>query len=71
VEEFLYDLLADPYELNNLVAFGSHEEVKAVLRERLVRRMTAIGEPAPTIEPFPGPARRGGQRRVSADEARA
>jgi arylsulfatase A-like enzyme len=67
VEEFLYDLEADPYELTNLIGLESHQEVSAVLRERLVRRMTAAGEAAPTIEP--APARPSGQRRVTAAEA--
>jgi hypothetical protein len=66
----LYDLQSDPYELNNLIALDSHNEVKAVLRERLLRRMTVIGETAPTIELF-APAQPGGQRRVSSDETRA
>jgi len=30
VEEFLYDLLADPYELTNLVGMESHREVAQV-----------------------------------------
>ncbi|MES2463864.1 MAG: sulfatase-like hydrolase/transferase [Armatimonadota bacterium] len=70
VEEFLYDLQADPYELTNLVAQDSHTEVRAVLRERLIARMVAAGEEAPAIEPaaeqIPS-----GQRRVTPEEARA
>lgn len=69
-EEFLYDLQADPYELTNLIAFDSHAEVKAVLRDRLVRRMIEAGESAPQIEPF-APTVPGGQRRVTAEEAQA
>jgi arylsulfatase A-like enzyme len=53
VEDCLYDLEADPYELTNLIGFHSHQEVAATLRERLIRRMTAAGEAAPTIEPAP------------------
>jgi arylsulfatase A-like enzyme len=53
VEEFLYDLEADPYELANLAGLESHRKVAAVLRERLVRRMVEIGEAEPTIEPAP------------------
>ena len=71
VEEFLYDLQADPYELTNLVGLESHREVAAVLRERLIRRMVAAGEREPTIEPAPAATRRSGQRRVSPEEARA
>lgn len=70
VEEFLYDLQADPYELTNLIGFPSHQEAAAVLRERLIRRMVAAGEPAPAIEAAPATAPRG-QRRVTAAEARA
>lgn len=69
-EEFLYDLLSDPYELTNLVGFQSHAEVAAVLRERLVRRMVAAGEAAPTIEPA-APRPTPGQRRVQPAEAHA
>jgi arylsulfatase A-like enzyme len=51
VEEYLYDLQADPYELNNLVGRASHEEVAAVMRQRLLRRMVDAGEAEPVIEP--------------------
>jgi len=53
MEEFLYDLGADPYELTNLVGLESHAEVAAVMRERLIRRMVEAGESAPTIELAP------------------
>jgi arylsulfatase A-like enzyme len=53
VEEFLYDLEADPHELNNLIESESHREVAAELRERLIRRMVEAGEQAPTIETAP------------------
>lgn len=69
VEEYLYDLEADPYELQNLIGLQSHQEVAAVLRERLIRRMVEAGEPAPEIEP--APVKPSGQRRVSAAEARS
>jgi len=67
-EEYLYDLKADPYELTNLIGLESHAEVTGVMRDRLLRRMTAAGEEAPEIEP--APARPGGQRRVTPEEAR-
>jgi len=70
VEEFLYDLQADPYELTNLAGIESHRPVSDILRDRLLRRMVAAGEDAPTIESAPGRAG-AGQRRVSAAEARA
>jgi arylsulfatase A-like enzyme len=69
VEEHLYDLEADPYELANLAGLESHREVADVMRERLVRRMVQAGEEAPVVEP--APARKSGQRRVSPEEARA
>ena len=69
VEEYLYDLQADPYELTNLIGLESHREVAEVMRERLVRRMVEAGEAEPAIEP--APERPSGQRRVSREEARA
>jgi arylsulfatase A-like enzyme len=67
-EEFLYDLLADPYELNNLIGLESHQEVSQVMRERLARRMVEAGEAAPTIQPAPKRIR--DQLHVSSAEAR-
>jgi hypothetical protein len=37
----------DPYELTNLVGLDSHRAVADVMRDRLVRRMTEVGEQAP------------------------
>jgi len=74
VEEFLYDLQADPYELTNLVGLESHLEVSAVMRERLIRRMVEAGEAKPTIAQAPtrpSGQHRGDQRRVSSEEAQA
>ena len=68
VEEFLYDLLADPYELNNLVGLKSHRGVADILKERLLRRMAEIGEPAPQI--VAAPERGQGQFRITPEEAR-
>ena len=48
-ETWLYDLLADPEELHNLVDRESHGEVRAVMRERLLRRMAQAGEAQPEI----------------------
>lgn len=48
-EQFLYDLEADPYELNNLVGKKSHEEVARQLQERLKIRMQLAGEAVPVI----------------------
>jgi hypothetical protein len=62
----LYDLLADPYELNNLVGFQSHRRVADAMRQRLVRRMVAAGETPPRIDP--APAVNSGQKEVFPDE---
>ena len=70
VEECLYDLHADPYELTNLIGLESHREVAAALRARLMRRMVEAGELAPAIEPAPSSGS-GGQRRVSLEEITA
>ena len=59
-EDCLYDLLADPYELNNLVGRNSHRQVADVMKDRLARRMQQAGEPAPTIEN--APEKPGGQQ---------
>ena len=69
VEEYLYDLEADPYELCNLAGLDSHRDLSHVLADRLVRRMVEAGEAAPEI--VPAPARRSGQRRVAPEELRA
>ncbi|MNC20984.1 Arylsulfatase [compost metagenome] len=63
VEEFLYDLYADPYELTNLAGYESHREVADRLRETLIRRMVEAGESAPAIVPASPLA--SGQRRVN------
>jgi arylsulfatase A-like enzyme len=68
-EQYLYDLQADPYELNNLIGLESHREVAQVMKQRLVRRMEEVGEEAPHIQE--APLRRSGQRTVSTEEARA
>lgn len=68
VEQYLYDLDADPYELCNLIGMTSHQEVARIMRQRLVRRMLAAGEDAPQIQP--AEIRESRQRRVSAIEAR-
>lgn len=69
VEKSLYDLLSDPYELNNLIGIDSHRETCDVLQERLVRRMIEAGEARPRIESAPPVP--GGQRRVTPEEARS
>jgi arylsulfatase A-like enzyme len=61
-EAHLYDLLADPYELSNLIECESHREVARVMRERLLRRMNEAGETAPQI--IEAECHQCGQRRV-------
>ena len=70
VEDSLYDLLADPYELNNVVGGSAYQAVSAVLREKLIRRMVQAGEAAPRIEPA-AVKTSFGQVHVSSEEAQA
>ncbi|MCP4642161.1 MAG: sulfatase-like hydrolase/transferase [bacterium] len=50
-EDFLYDLNADPHEKTNLVRAPAHEGTRAVLRDRLIRRMKEANEKTPRILP--------------------
>ncbi|WP_158735784.1 sulfatase-like hydrolase/transferase [Alteribacillus sp. YIM 98480] len=71
VEEFLYDLEADPYELENLIGYESHLEVSNELRECLKQRIVEAGEPEPVIQTAPiRSAGENGQRRVSIEDYR-
>lgn len=67
IEQYLYDLKADPYELRNLIGLNSHSGVQNIMRERLIRRMVEAGESEPTIES--AELHGSGQRRVSEEEA--
>jgi arylsulfatase A-like enzyme len=49
-EFHLYDLDSDPHELDDLVTSPAHADVRATLRQRLLNRIGAAGEPLPTIE---------------------
>jgi len=51
VEQFLYDLEADPHERANLVADAALAGVRAELAERLKSAMVEAGEKAPVIDP--------------------
>ncbi len=66
VESELYDLHADPYELENLIEYEVYEPLKIRLRERLAARMRQAGEAEPTIEAKPG--KPSGQRHLLPDE---
>lgn len=65
-DDCLYDLLADPYELTNLIGYESHRAVVEHLRSRLVARMVEAGETAPRIED--ALSRESGQRFVADEE---
>src|SRR5690625_899654 len=62
IEEFLYDLEVDPYELTNLVGLKSHQEVANKLKERLLRKIEEVEKESPTIES--APLKSSGQRKV-------
>ena len=49
-EQYLYDLLADRYELNNLAGSTAHAEVARRLRRRLLRHLRAVEGAEPAIE---------------------
>lgn len=49
-ESELYDLEADPWELENLVKSEDHAGIRGKLAERLIARMVEAGEDAPVIE---------------------
>jgi len=51
LEDFLYDLQADPFELNNRVTDSALAGVRADLAAILLRRMKEIGEPPCVIRP--------------------
>ncbi len=59
VETELYDLDADPYELDNLAGLPSHREVADRLREALLRWTVRAGEGEPVIEDAPAQRRPG------------
>jgi len=49
IEDFLYDLKADPWELNNIIGFRSHQQVVKVMRNKLIKQMLEIGHLEPNI----------------------
>lgn len=60
-EAYLYDLQADPHQLDNLITYETFVDIRSTLRERLLQRIEAAGEPRPTIVEVP--TIRAGQRR--------
>ncbi len=51
IEDFLYDLEADPHERQNLVTSAAHAEIRKGLAVRLKERMIQIGEVESIIIP--------------------
>lgn len=70
VEEFLYDLKSDPYELANLAGMSSHRKVADRLKERLLKRIREVEGYEPTIENAPENPEIG-QRRIFEAEVEA
>ncbi|MEM8783132.1 MAG: sulfatase-like hydrolase/transferase [Planctomycetota bacterium] len=67
-EAELYDLRHDPYELTNLIAHASHDQVREVMRGRLRRWLSRLNEPDARIDE-PETKVAAGQRWVSDAEA--
>ncbi len=53
IEDELYDLKADPWELNNLMGYQSHKKVCEIMRERLYKRFSQVGESEVTVTEAP------------------
>ncbi|MFF0340219.1 sulfatase-like hydrolase/transferase [Kribbella sp. NPDC004875] len=58
-ERALYDLDADPYELDNVIDSAGHQEVAAELRERLVREIATVEGQSVTVTAYPDVRDRG------------
>lgn len=52
IEQYLFDLEADPYEKNNLVVAPEYKEIRADLAKILCDCMVNTGEEAPKIYPY-------------------
>lgn len=65
-EDCLYDLMADPYELVNVINNASYRKVADVMKERLIRRMQEAGDPKPEI--IDAEQKPGGQRKILEEE---
>ena len=63
-EEFLYDLQADPFELENLNSSKAHDKIRVELRNLLIVKMKQAGENEPTIIPANSEDEVRGQRRL-------
>jgi len=51
VDDYLYDLEADPYEQENLIGREQYRPILEKLRQRLKKRIVEAGETEPTIKP--------------------
>lgn len=51
VEDYLYDLKKDPYELNNVIRDEAYEAVRKSMRKKLLHHMDLAGENIPQILP--------------------
>jgi uncharacterized sulfatase len=51
VEDYLYDLAADPHERTNLVADPAHADIRAELAAKLLARHLAVDGTTPTLQP--------------------
>ncbi len=68
IEEYLYDLETDPYEITNLIMEESHRKAANVLKQRLLRRMMEAEGVTAVIES--SPCHPSGQRSITEEEAR-
>ncbi|TVR69673.1 MAG: arylsulfatase [Spirochaetaceae bacterium] len=66
-EECLYDLVSDPYELENLIDEPAYRRVAERMRVRLLKRIMSIEGEVPEIIPVP-PGAASGQRVVLPEE---
>ena len=65
-EEFLYDLMSDPYELHNLIGYASHQGVADVMRERLLKWIETVEGYRPAI--LEADTKPSGQYKVTVEE---
>jgi arylsulfatase A-like enzyme len=59
VERALYDLDADPYELDNLIDSVNHQEIASELREQLIAEIARVEGQSVAVTPYPETRDRG------------
>lgn len=64
-EEELYDLKADPWELNNVIGYKSHKKVSHVMKDRLLKYLNDLGE---DVEIIPATEVESGQKVLNEGE---